>query len=207
MSKKNLPADEFFNDIDFPNIVKNIKDISTSDGSINVLLDFERVLDDADLYAYKNWIIGELVDGPDIGRYTVACTFMYPKKLMPDPRGGKRLVRLGCQVRFKKAIIKVPIEIKDAEDYKAGTHYPKMTDKHVWLVNIVMPKDLMNEIREGSIDLAGEQIDLEDLDEAYDEDLDQGTDQEDVEKTDKALGDMGMGGGLPGPAPLPGGPM
>lgn len=143
MSKKNLPADEFFNDIGFENIVQNIKDIYTSDGSINVLLDFERVLDDADLYAYKNWIQGELVDGPEIKRYTVGCTFMYPKKLMPDPRGGKRLLRIGCEVRFKQATVKVPIEIKDMNDYKAGTHYPKMTEKQVWLVNIVMPKDLM----------------------------------------------------------------
>jgi hypothetical protein len=55
-------ADNFFNDIDYVSIVSTVKGIFTSDGSMNTLLDFERVLDEADLYAYKNWEIGELVD-------------------------------------------------------------------------------------------------------------------------------------------------
>ncbi len=100
MSK--LPADDFFTNIDYPSIIDTVKGIYTSDASINTLLDFERVLDEADLYAYKNWGLGELVDGPDSKRYSVSCIFMYPEKLMPDPRGGKRLINLGCTIQFKK---------------------------------------------------------------------------------------------------------
>lgn len=170
MSK--LPADKFFNDIDFPSIVNTIKGIYTSDASLSTLLDFERVLDEADLYAYKNWELGELVDGPEIKRYTVACVFMYPEKLMPDPRGGKRLTKLGCEIKFKKTKIKVPVTIEQPDDYKPGTHYPKMTERTVWLVSILIPKELMNTIREGSIDLADQTIDLEELDDAYNDDLD-----------------------------------
>jgi hypothetical protein len=62
---------------------------------MSTLLDFERVLDEADLYAYKNWLLGELVQGPDIGKYSVTCVFMWPYKLMPDPRGAKRLATIG----------------------------------------------------------------------------------------------------------------
>ena len=87
-------ADKFFNDIDFVSIISNVKGIFTSDGSMANLLDFERVLDEADLYAFKNWQLGELVQGPVIGRYTVKCTFMWPYKLMPDPRGAKRLASI-----------------------------------------------------------------------------------------------------------------
>lgn len=165
-------ADDFFNDIDYPSIIDTIKGIYTSDGSINTLLDFERVLDESDLYAFKNWILGELVDGPITNKYSVACIFMYPEKLMPNPKGGKRLTHLGCRIHFKKTTIEVPIKLEDNSDFKPGTHYPKMIEKSVWLVRIEIPKELMNDIREGSIDLAGQTLDLDELDDAYDDDLD-----------------------------------
>ena len=165
-------ADDFFNDIDYPSIIDTIKGIYTSDGSINTLLDFERVLDESDLYAFKNWILGELVDGPITTKYTVACIFMYPEKLMPNPKGGKRLTHLGCRIHFKKTTMEVPIKLETSDDFKPGTHYPKMIEKGVWLVRIEIPRELMNDIREGSIDLAGQTLDLDELDDAYDEDLD-----------------------------------
>jgi len=153
-------------------IVQNVKGILTSDGTMSTLLDFERVLSEADIYAFKNWELGELVDGPIIRRYEVICTFMWPTGIMPDPRGAKRLLPLGCTVKFKKTSLKVPVEIKDPSDFKPGTHYPKLVERKVWLVNIIMPKYIMNDIREGSIDLAGQTIDLEDLDDAYAKDYD-----------------------------------
>lgn len=181
-------------------IVNNIKGVMVSDGTMSTLLDFERVIDEADVYAFKNWELGELVDGPNVKRYSVICTFMWPTGIMPDPRAAKRLTPLGCRVQFKKTTIKVPIEIKEPDDYKPGTHYPKLIDRKVWLVNIVMPRDLMDDIREGSIDLAGQTIDLEDLDDAYGKDYDTEISQEESESTEQESDDDGMGGleGLPG---------
>lgn len=193
MSK--LTADDFFNSVDFPSIVDTIKGIYTSDGSMSTLLDFERVLDESDLYAFKNWELGELVAGPIVKRYTTSAMFMYPEKLMPDPRGAKRLLGVGCNVKFKKTKIKVPVEIKDPDDYKQGTHYPKMTERKVWLILIEMPKELMDDIREGSIELAGQTVDLGELDTAYDEDLDQEANDgetEDQDETQPQLGGVGM---------------
>jgi hypothetical protein len=170
---KSLPADKFFNDVDFVSIVDTIKNVYMSDGSMSTLLDYERVLDEADLYAYKNWKNGELVQGPDIGRYSCKCIFMWPYKLMPDPRGALRLVKIGCRVTFGKGEIEVPIEVKDYDDFVPGTRYPKMHKRKVWFVEITIPFDLMNDIKEGSIDLAGETIDLSEIEDAYDEDLDE----------------------------------
>jgi hypothetical protein len=207
------PSDEFFNSIDYPSIIDNIKGIYTSDGSMSTLLDFERVLDEADLYAFQNWELGELVSGPNIKRYTVDCVFMYPRKLMPNPKGAKRLLTVGCNIKFKKTTLKVPVKIESQFDYKPGTHYPKMVDREVWLVMIEMPKELMNDIREGSIELAGKDIDLDDLDSAYDDDLDK---QESGEEDGAEQGqDMGMGqmpmaqsmGGMGGAPMPPGGGM
>lgn len=170
---KSLPANKFFNDIDFVSIVDTIRGVYMSDGAMSTLLDFERVLDEADLYAFKNWIIGELVQGPVLGRYSAKCVFMWPYKLMPDPRAALRLMNIGCKVAYAKSSIEVPVEIKEYDDYVPGTRYPKMHKKSVWFVEIEIPFELMDDIKEGSIDLADSTIDLSDLEDAYDEDLDQ----------------------------------
>ena len=163
----------FKNDQDYWLVAENIKDIYMSDGSLATLLDFERVLDELDLYAFKNWDLGELVAGPEIGKYKVTCIFMWPANLMPDPRGGKRLLPFDCEIKFKKTRIKVPIKIKNPDDYIPGTHKGKLTEKPIWLVEITMPKHLMNDIKQGSVELEDQSVDLDELDQAYEEDLDQ----------------------------------
>ena len=168
-----MDQDIFKNDEDYWLVAENIKDIYLSDGSLATLLDFERVLDELDLYAFKNWDLGELVAGPEIGKYKVTCIFMWPANLMPDPRGGKRLLPFDCEIKFKKTRIKVPIKIREPEDYIPGTHKAKLTEKPIWLVEITMPKHLMNDIKQGSIELEDQTIDLDELDQAYEEDLDQ----------------------------------
>jgi hypothetical protein len=164
---------------DYWQVAENIRDIYMSEGSLLTLLDFERVLDELDLYAFRNWQIGELVSGPDIGKYRVTCIFMWPEKLMPDPRGGRRLLPFDCEVKYKKTNMKVPVKITDPSDYRPGTKKARITDKKVWLVEISMPKALMSDIRTGSVELEDEEIDLEDLDRAYEQDLDQESYQSD----------------------------
>jgi len=195
-------ADKFFDDVDFTSIISTVKGIMTSDGSMSTILDFERVLDEADLYAYQNWIKGELVDGPVTGRYTVKCTFMWPYKLMPDPSGMKRLANIGCNIKMAKSKLKVPIHVKSSDDFIPGSHFPKMVEKQVWFVQIEIPKDLMNEIKEGTIDLADQTIDLDDIDQAYEDDLDkENTQQEDAGQDDMNADAMGGGMGMPPPPP------
>jgi hypothetical protein len=179
-------ADNFFNDIDFTSIVSTVKGIMTSDGSISLLLDFERVLDELDLYAFKNWDLGELVQGPNVGRYTVSCVFMWPYKLMPDPHAVKRLLAIGCRVNYHKGELKVPVEVKNYDDFIQGTNYPKSVEKKVWFVHIEIPLELMDDIKEGSIDLADQSIDLEEIDSAYDDDLDKAETKQDDEQPDES---------------------
>ena len=187
-------ADNFFDDVDFVSIISTVKGVMTSDGSMSTLLDFERVLDEADLYAFRNWEFGELVQGPISKRYSVSCIFMWPYKLMPDPSGAKRLATIGCNISFAKSKIKVPVEVTNYEDFVQGTRYPKMAEKKVWFVEIEIPKNLMNEIKEGSIDLADQTIDLEDIENAYEEDLDKEGTQEGANTEGQEMGqtpDMG----------------
>lgn len=201
-------ANQFFDDINFVSVVSTVKGIMTSDGSMSILLDFERVLDEADVYAFRNWEVGELVQGPNVGRYSVVCVFMWPYKLMPDPHAIKRLASVGCKVEYAKSEFNVPVEVKNYDDFIQGTMYPKSVSKKVWFVRIEIPLELMDDIKEGSIDLADQSIDLEDLDSAYDEDLDkEGVKQDDTSPgVDQGLGGPmslgsgpGMGPGLPPP--------
>lgn len=168
-----MDSEIFKNKEDYWMVAENIRDLYLSSGSINTLLDYERVLDELDLYAFKNWDLGELVAGPDIGKYKVGCIFMWPGPLMPDPRGARRLLSFDCEVKFKKTKIKVPVKIKSPDDYRPGTHIAKLTEKTVWLVEIIMPKHLINDIKTGSVELEDQQIELEELDQAYENDLDQ----------------------------------
>ena len=173
MSKgKTIDQEIFKNHEDYWQVAENIRDIYLSEGSLLSLLDFERVLDELDIYAFKNWQIGELVAGPEIGKYRVTCIFMWPEKLMPDPRGARRLLPFDCDVKFKKTTMQVPIKITDPSDYRPGTHKARLGEAKIWLVEITMPKTLMSDIRTGSIELEDEEIDLADLDDAYEQDLD-----------------------------------
>jgi hypothetical protein len=174
----------FKNKEDYWQVADNIRDIYMSDGSITTLLDFERVLDEVDLYAFKNWELGELVAGPDIGKYRVTCTFMWPLKLMPDPRGARRLLPFDCVVEYMKKEIKIPVKITNPSDFRPGTTKAKLTTKEVWLIEITMPKALMNDIRTGSIEMEDQDIELDDLDQAYEQDLDKDSMQNDEQAQD-----------------------
>jgi hypothetical protein len=197
-----MDRDIFKDHQDYWNVAQNIRDIYMSEGILLNLLDFERVLDELDIYAYKNWSLGELVDGPKISKYKVSCIFMWPEKLMPDPRGGRRLLPFDCEVIFKKDRIKIPIKIENPSDFKPGTKKARIIEKPVWLVEITIPKSLMSDIRTGAIELEDEDIDLEDLDDAYDQDLDQEQNQNQNPMPGAAPGmqPMGMPTNAPGPA-------
>jgi hypothetical protein len=59
-----------------------------------------------------------------------------------------------------------------------------MAEKDVWLVSITMPKALMSDIKTGSIEMEDQDIDLADLDQAYEQDLDQEANQSDAQAQD-----------------------
>ena len=185
-----------FGDNDYWLIADVIKGIYTSDGSMAVLLDFERVLDELDLYSYRNWRFGELVEGPDVSRYTVTCIFLWPYKLMPDPRAALRLTSLDCTVEYKQDKMKIPEKITNPGDFRPGTHKARMIEKDIWLVRITMPKDLMQDIKTGSLELEDQSVDLADLDDAYEEDLDKEQNQT------STPGQDALAPGLPQPGSL-----
>ena len=134
---------------DIYDIVKNIEGIYDSNTSFQVLKDFERVLDELDIYVYANWEDGELAEGPIISRHWVTCSFMWDRNKMPDPMGGQRLLDYDCKVFFTKDYIIKPRKIRDPEDIRPNTKKGKLDRHPIWLVKIQMPKKLIADIYGG----------------------------------------------------------
>jgi hypothetical protein len=126
-----------------------------SNSAFNVLKDFERVLDELDLYVYKNWQDGELAEGPNIDRHWVSAKFFWPRENMPDPMGGKRLIDYDCKVGYQKSYIVKPRPVMEPDDLRPGTKKGKLDRHPIWIVEIRMPKKLLADLY---------QAELEDLD-------------------------------------------
>ncbi len=86
-------------------LLDNTKQIFMTDSAVSTLLDFERVLDELDLYAFANWKQGELVEGPTYQKYFVTCTFMWPYKKMPDPKGAT-FVRIRMRSKLQTGLLR-----------------------------------------------------------------------------------------------------
>ena len=174
--------------MDIKTAIENTKSIYLSDSSLNILLDFERVLDELDLYGFKHWLRGELVVGPKIERYWVSCKFMWPLRMMPDPRGAERLLPYGCKVSYEKTQIEIPAKIENPDDFRDdGTRKGKLVKVPVWLVEIKMPQELIADIEQGSIEIAGEDVDMADLNDAYQQGIDQEANTKESEAGDNEL--------------------
>jgi hypothetical protein len=188
-------------------IIQNTKEISLSDTLLEQLMDYERVLDGLNLYVFENWISGELVAGPEVEKYWVSCKFMWPLKHMPDPAGAAKLLDYGCKVTFQKSKLEQAVEVKTPDDFKPGTKYPRMRLVPVWLVEITIPKSLMSDIKRGSLDIEGDEVDLSDVEKAYENELEQGGAMEGQQPG--ATGMPPAPGTQPGAAPgaAPGAPM
>jgi hypothetical protein len=134
---------------DLKDILSNIENIYGSNNSLNILKDFERVVDELDVYVYENWIDGELVQGPKESRYWIQCTFMWPEDKMPEPKGGLRLMEYGCKVEFAESVLARVRKIRTPDDIRPGTRKGKIDHDNIWLVRITMPKKLMHDINRG----------------------------------------------------------
>ena len=134
---------------DVLDIIRNVQSLYAVGPTLSILKDFERVLDELDVYVFQNWEEGELLSGPVDSRHFVTCSFMWPADKMPDPTGGKRLLDRGCKVTYAKDELLKPREIKSPEDYRPGTVKGKIDAHDIWVVQIKMPKELIGNFKHG----------------------------------------------------------
>lgn len=137
---------------DILDVIKNIQSLYENNSSLAVLKDFERVLDELDVYVYDNWIDGEIAYGPKVDRHWITAGFMWPIKKMPDPTGGKRLLDIGCKLTYQKSTLILPRKIKKPSDIRPGTKKGKLDEHPIWIVEIRMPKEVAFDIYRGYMD-------------------------------------------------------
>ena len=159
--------------MEFIDIIKNTKKLYVSTSALDTLLDFERVLDALDMYAFANWEDGEIVEGPLYSRYWIECAFMWPRHMMPDPSGAERLLDYDCKIIYTKSSIKKAKRITDPGDFRPGTKKPKLIDIPIWLVTIRIPRNLINTFEQAALDLEGEMVDAQDMQDVYEKDIDE----------------------------------
>lgn len=126
-------------------IKQTLVNISKGNDILDTLLEFERTLDNAEIFSYKNWILGELVEGPIISRYWFKTVWMFPMAMMPDPNAGLRLTKLGAKVNFRKSKFTKPVKVRGPQDWTdPQTKSAKLAEHDVWLVTIDMPLKFVN---------------------------------------------------------------
>ncbi len=153
---------------------KNIKRGS----ALETLMQVDAVLDSLNVYVYKNWIEGEVVDGPHIERYWVTVTLMYPHKLMPDPEGAMRLIDNNCRVYYGKDTLVTAAKLIEPEDSDGrqgpdddypGAPKAKKIKRKVWMVTLEIPREYMDSITTGKIRIDDLSIDSEKVEQAYED--------------------------------------
>jgi len=152
--------------ININDTVHNHYQIHKNASLLDVLIEFDKFLDDLNVYSYENWMEGEIVDGPHLSRYWCEVSIMYPYKQMPNPMGAERLTDRKCKVSFREDHYNEPRRIKTPDDYEPGTKKPKIDEIPVWVVKIRVPKKYVmiydkNELDQEEI-VKGEQKGLND---------------------------------------------
>lgn len=130
----------------------HIKKISETNTLLDMLLEFEKVIDTTDIYAYKNWIKGEVLEGPKLNRHWVTVKLIYPYESMPDPEGAKRLMSRDCLIKYNKDTLITPVNVNSYDDITLETrpdgstrYKAKTKSEPVWVVEIKMPRRYVDE--------------------------------------------------------------
>lgn len=177
--------------------------ISDSPHLLDILLQMEDVLDSLDIYVFKNWYRGEVVEGPKVRRFWLDFTLKYDFDRMPDPKAALRLMKHGARVDFWKAkygtdgeFVDSAVSESEMEEHAADE---KKTSEDFWLVRISIPRRLVAQMSAEEMDFYDEEVDIDDVEDAKDS----GIDDESAYFNDEQGGDDQMGmGGAPQEAPL-----
>lgn len=178
----------------------DLEKLEDSDHLLDTLLGVENVLDSLDVYCYRNWFDGEVVEGPIVRRHWVSVSLLYPIDKMPDPRAALRLLKHGVQVEFnrvKRAKSPTPAELQPTEPEEPTN----------WLVKLTVPQRLLDQTEEAKLEIYDDEVDTDDVSDAQDTGLDNESQyKSDEQLPDQPPPDQTMPGQMP-PGQMPAQPM
>ncbi len=128
--------------------------INESPHLLDILIQMEDVLDSFDIYVFKNWMKGEIIEGPTVRRYWFDLTLRYKLDDMPDPRGAMRLIKHSVRVDYNK----VTVEDEKGKDPGHANH---------WHIKISIPKRLISDLNADELAFYDEDdVEIEDIQDA-----------------------------------------
>jgi hypothetical protein len=163
--------------VDINEIAQTISNVKKNRNSLDILLEIEGIFDTLHLYAYENWIHGEVIRGPVISKYWVELYIMFPEKQMPNPDGAQRLIKHGCHVFFQKDTLEESVKVADTTksnpfDAVIRQQQPKTNQISVYVVKVVVPRHLLTDYAVKKVNALSGSIDIDDVIDAYDRGLD-----------------------------------
>ena len=138
----------------------DLKAIEETPHLLDTLLQVEDILDSLDIYVFKNWFQGEVVQGPRIRKFWVSISLKYDYEDMPDPRAALRLLKHGIYVKYNK----VPIEHLATDD-----------KKECWILEVDIPRKLLGGMNNSGVDFYDQNIDVDDVNDSVDSGMDSHT--------------------------------
>jgi hypothetical protein len=128
-----------------------IQNLYDQDGLLDILLGVEEYFDNMDLYAYKNWINGEIVEGPNVSKYWVEITLKFSHDSFPDPIATKIFEKQGTKIFVRPDWEIHPIEhprsnadMQSILGNTATLSTPKDERTPILLVKFQIPRRLVN---------------------------------------------------------------
>ena len=130
-----------------------IVEVSNDNTLLDMLMEFEKTLDELNLFAFKNWRKGEILEGPQLNRHRASIQLMFMAEDMPDPDAVKRLLARDMLVKYKKDTLIRPVKVKTYDDVEVdmkpdgGTRYKAKTTSHpVWIVQLDVPRKYIDKL-------------------------------------------------------------
>lgn len=149
---------------------------------LDLLMQMEDVLDSLDIYVFKNWFKGEVVEGPSVHRYWLIFSLQWPLEKMPDPRGAKRLLRHDILCEYSK------VTVSDVDPSKVAPEQREEAEKPTnWLVEVKIPRRLIADMNAAELDMYDDDLDVEDVQAAQDSGI---TDENSFETDNPMQGDQ-----------------
>ena len=143
-----------------------VKRITDSEDLLSIAIDIEQYFDSNNLYAFANWIDGEIVGGPFVKRYWVKVVLKFPYNKMPNPDGGLRLLKHGTKIRYDIKFEERPIEIKGPNDYQPGIKKAKTKKHKVWIITVLIPRRFVQNLDSEVMDTYDDEVDVNTVDDA-----------------------------------------
>ena len=85
---------------DIIDVIKNLQTLSENNSAFKVLKDFERVLDELDIYVFKNWEDGEIINSTRSyppPKINLADRDYFVDAIRQGEAAGKRSIHSACQ--------------------------------------------------------------------------------------------------------------